>query len=120
MAQNETPDWRQQIRDRFPDWLTSAAILRFIDAMELDDRPYVGDIVSGEVISRAPFGVWVDIHCGFPALLLVPNMLNAQSSPITFDDFPQLHSVVHAEIVSLGVEGEIGLIQIAEPNATST
>ena len=111
--------WEEQLRKRFPDWLTSEGILRFMELTRLDDRPYVGDIVSGEVVARAPFGVWVDIDWGFPALMLVVNMLNAGTKSISFDSYPALGTIVYAEINSLGVEGEIGLTQIHNPETAT-
>jgi len=111
--------WEEQLRKRFPDWLTPEACLRFLEVSVSDDRPYVGDIVSGVVISRAPFGVWVDIDCGFLSLLLVVNMLEAEAKPISFDEYPELGTIIYAEIHSLGVEGEIGLSQIPNPKSVN-
>lgn len=114
------PDnWQDQLRERFPDWLTSKAIMRFLEMSEQNKRPFVGDLVSGEVIAVAPFGVWVDVNWGFPALLLAANMLNVEGERISEYDYPKLGTIIHAEITSLDVEGEIKLIQTPDPDAAT-
>lgn len=100
--------WREQIRARFPDWGTDAALARWPACRA---RLAAGQAVRGEVIARAPFGVWVDIATGHPALLLVPEMAGARERPIVFEDYPALGSTVEASIVALGERGEIGLSQ---------
>ena len=40
----------------------------------------VGQPISGIVVARAPFGVWLDIGVPFPALLLVPDMPGSQAT----------------------------------------
>jgi predicted RNA-binding protein with RPS1 domain len=100
--------WDDDIRVRFPDWGTDAARSRWPAARS---RLSVGQVVRGEVIARAPFGVWVDITVGHPALLMVPEMAGARERPITFEDYPPLGAVVEARIVSLGDRAEISLSQ---------
>ena len=55
--------WRRRCRGAaFPtdaDWSTVTA------------RVKVGDIATGVVVGRAPYGAWVDIGVGVPALLLI-------------------------------------------------
>ena len=67
--------WTAELRLRFPEWLTEDAKLRWDEAKRALD---IGQAISGEVVSRAPFGVWLDIGTSFPALLLVPDMKDAQ------------------------------------------
>ena len=71
----------------------------------------VGQLSTGVVVARAPFGVWVDIGVNFPALLLVPNMAGAKDHPIAFDDYPAIGTRLEACIIALGNRGEIGLMQ---------
>lgn len=59
-------DWEQRLSERFP----------FPDAEEaerewesLKDRLSPGQSVTGIVVTKAPFGAWLDIGVGFPALL---------------------------------------------------
>jgi ribosomal protein S1 len=100
--------WDGDIRSRFPDWGTDVALARW---PEVRARLTVGQAVRGEVIARAPFGVWVDIGSEHPALLLVPEMAGAGVRPIRFEDYPELGAVVEARIVSLGDRAEIRLTQ---------
>jgi hypothetical protein len=85
--------WREQIRSRFPDWGTDAALARWPGDRA---RLAVGSVVRGEVIARAPFGVWVDIAAAHPALLLVPEMVGARLRRMVFEDYPALGTVVEA------------------------
>jgi hypothetical protein len=100
--------WEDDIRVRFPDWGTDAARDRWPNAKA---RLSVSQMVRGEVIARAPFGVWVDIGAGQPALLLVPEMAGAWVRSVKFEDYPPLGAVIEARITRLGDHGEIGLSQ---------
>lgn len=108
----ERNNWRADIKSRFPDWQTDALIERWPTIRETLS---IGQSVSGEVIARAPFGVWLDINVGQPALLLVVNMKDAGVRRIAFDDYPQKGEVVAARINALGETGEIGLTQLDSP-----
>ena len=100
--------WAEDIRARYPDWGTDGALVQWNEARE---RIRIGQSVRGSVIARAPFGVWLDIEVGHPALLLVPEMRGAKEHRITFDDYPVIGAVVEAHIVALGDRGEIALSQ---------
>jgi transcriptional accessory protein Tex/SPT6 len=101
-------EWTSEIRDCFPDWQTDNATARW---PETKAQLSIGQKVSGEVIARAPFGVWVNIGVGHPALLLVPEMEGADKHPIKFEEYPPLGAIVTAWIVGLGDKAEIGLSQ---------
>jgi hypothetical protein len=100
--------WDNDIRARFPDWKTPAGLARW---QSVRQELSVGKAVIGEVIARAPFGVWIDIGAGFPALLLVPEMEEAHERRITFDDYPAIGSTVDSSIGWLGDGGAISLTQ---------
>jgi len=100
--------WGEDIRARFPDWGTATALVRW---PAIRSRLSIGQEVRGEVIARAPFGVWVDIAAGHPALLLVPEMAGACERRITFEEYPQRGAVIEARIIALGDRGEINLTQ---------
>jgi predicted RNA-binding protein with RPS1 domain len=100
--------WDDDIRARFPDWGTDAALARW---PEVRAQLSVGQAVRGAVIARAPFGVWLDIGAGQPALLHVPEMAGARERRITFEQYPELGMLVDARIIALGDRGEIGLSQ---------
>ena len=106
--------WDEDIRARFPDWGTDAALRRW-PTVKLELA--VGQAVSGEVIARAPFGVWVDIGVSLPALLLVPERTCAHERPIPFEKYPEVGTLVKARVVSLGDRAEIGLSQNAQFSA---
>ncbi|MCS7468528.1 hypothetical protein NZK35_17890 [Stieleria sp. ICT_E10.1] len=92
----------------FPDWQTDAATERW---PAIRESLSVGQTVTGKVVSRAPFGVWLDIDVNQPALLLVVNMDGADNRRITFDDYPEIGSELTTRINALGDTGEIGLTQ---------
>jgi predicted RNA-binding protein with RPS1 domain len=73
-----------------------------------------GQTVRGQVIARAPFGVWIDIDVGHPALLLVPEMRGARERRITFEQYPLIGTIVEARVICLGDRGQISLTQHAE------
>lgn len=100
--------WDGDIRARFPNWGTDAALARW---PEVRARLAVGQTVRGEVVARAHFGVWVDIGAGWPALLRVPEMGGARDRPIQFDEYPPLGGVVEAWVLWLGERAEIVLCQ---------
>jgi hypothetical protein len=100
--------WDDDIRARFPDWGTDAALARWPDVRA---RLAIGQTVRGEVIARAPFGVWLNIDVGHPALLLVPEMAGARDRPIRFEEYSPLGVVVEARIVWLGDRAAISLTQ---------
>ena len=100
--------WPEDIKARFPDWGTDRILLRW---PSIRQNVTVGQTVRGDVIARAPFGVWIDIGIGHPALLLVPEMEGARERSISFDEYPLIGMIVEARIVSLGERGEINLTQ---------
>ena len=100
--------WQDDIRACFPDWGTASASAR---GREARAGLRVAQTVRGTVIARAPFGVWLDVGVGFPALLLVPHMRGAKLRRITFEDYPALGTEVEGRINALGDRGEIGVTQ---------
>ena len=96
------------IRARFPDWGTDAVLARW---PAIRAELAIGQAVRGEVVCRAPFGVWVDIGVGQPALLRVPEMAGARERPIRFEDYPALGAVVEAWVMWLDDRAEIVLCQ---------
>ena len=100
--------WEEDLRDCFPDWRTDAALSRWFEART---RLSVGQRVHGRVVARAPFGVWVDISAGHPALLLVPEMAGAREHRMTFEEYPAMGAVVDAWIRCLGDDATIALSQ---------
>ena len=106
--------WSEDLRASYPEWGTEAAYARW---PEIRDRLRVGQPDRGPVIARVPFGVWIDIDAGHPALLLVPELRGAQARPITFDDYRAVGEVVEARIAWLEECGGIRLTQHAHVGA---
>jgi hypothetical protein len=109
-------DWNADIRRHFPQWKTDTALQRW---PQIRQGLAMGQAVSGTVIARAPFGVWLDIGVQQPALLLMVNMEEAKTRRIPFDDYSAKGSILEARINALGDAGEIGLTQHGPPS-TST
>lgn len=96
--------WKEPIVARYPDWGTERW-----EAMWRDREPpaAIGQEVEGEVISRAPFGVWVEAGLGTPALLLAPTM----AGPPRPGDYPAIGARLSARVNAVTPKGEIGLTQ---------
>ncbi|WP_165073608.1 S1 RNA-binding domain-containing protein [Paludisphaera rhizosphaerae] len=60
----------------------------------------VGESVRGPVIARRPFGVFVDIGVGFPALLEVIQFLDARQRRYSLDDYPAIGETITARVVA--------------------
>lgn len=100
--------WGEDIQDRFPHWGTDSALSCW---PKIRAELRVGQMVRGIVIARAPFGVWLDIGVGHPALLLVPEMREAKEWRIKFEDYPETGEPVEGRIIALGNRGEISVTQ---------
>jgi hypothetical protein len=103
-------EWRDDIKRHFPLWETTEALANWPDVLH---KLKPGQAVTGTVIARAPFSVWLDIGVGFPALLLVVYMKGADTRRITFDDYPAMGERVEGWITAMGDRGEIGVTQHA-------
>lgn len=57
-------EWGRKLEEHFGDWKS-----RVREWSEVKRKPQVGQPVEGIVIARAPFGAWLDIGIGFPALI---------------------------------------------------
>jgi hypothetical protein len=102
--------WAEDVQSRFSHWGTETALDGW---PQIRTALQVGQTVSGTVIARAPFGVWLDIGVDHPALLLVPEMRGARERRIAFEDYPLLGAIVDARIVALGegtINGERGRV----------
>ncbi len=102
--------WGQDIRARFPAWMTPAAAEIWPRCL---GRLEIGQPVTGEIIARAPFGVWIDIGVGWPAVVLIPEMRDEDGGRITYSRFPAKGSTVDGRVVGFGDGGEIHVTQAA-------
>ena len=65
----------------------------------LKRRLPIGASVNGRVVHRESFGVFVDIGVGFPALILVVRLKNADMTPYTsMDMYPAVNAEVDGRI----------------------
>jgi ribosomal protein S1 len=58
----------------------------------------VGGSVTGVVIGRAPFGAWIDIGVGFPALLEITVMAGLTPERYRVGDWCPVGSEISAEV----------------------
>jgi hypothetical protein len=100
--------WEEDLLARFPGWQSDAAAKEW---PAVKASLAVGQPISGIVVARAPFGVWLDIGVPLPALLLVPEMREAKQQRITFADYPPKGEEVHGRILHLGDRGQISITQ---------
>ncbi|MEM7456556.1 MAG: hypothetical protein AAF456_19580 [Planctomycetota bacterium] len=105
---NDQELWRERIRSKFPDWGTTEALK---DWSDVGNQISVGQEVSGTVISRAPFGVWLDIGLAWPALLRVVNMCSGDFGPVSLEQYPAEGTALNGRVNAVGDAGEIGLTQ---------
>ena len=73
----------------------------------------VGEAVRGPVIAHRPFGVFVDIGAGFPALLEVIQFGDAHERRYSFEDYPAVGETITARVVEFNNRNrQIGLTQL--------
>jgi ribosomal protein S1 len=74
----------------------------------------LGSKVQGIVVAQFPFGVFVDINAGFPALILVTRLRDADRQPYTrMERYPAIGSAVEARVcVWVFPQRQIGLTQL--------
>lgn len=77
---------------------------------------HLGQTVEGTVVLQYPFGVFVDIGFGFPALLLVVRFRDADTKPYTSTTmYPQIGERLSARIcVFNDRDHEFGLTQLEQ------
>lgn len=76
-------------------------------------RLATGESVRGSVIARRPFGVFVDIGAGFPALLEVIQFENARERRYEIEDYPAIGDPITARVVAFNDRNrQIGLTQL--------
>ena len=100
--------WREQLEAHFKGWPE-------LDQQSQDDIPSIGSVVTGVVVARAHFGVWLDVNCQIPALLLVVEFKDAGGRRHEFDDYPAIGDIETATVVARKLSGpmpQLGLSQI--------
>lgn len=59
----------------------------------------IGDEVEGKIMHTAPFGDFIDIGVGFPALLQIVDMLDMTPENYREGNYSQIGNIVNAKIV---------------------
>ena len=59
----------------------------------------IGDEVEGKVVHKAPFGDFIDIGVGFPALLQIVDMLDLTPEKYREGNYSQVGNIVKARII---------------------
>jgi ribosomal protein S1 len=62
----EFSDWGRLLAERFPKSKNDETEQKWA---ALQQRIAIGQLVTGVVVAKAPFGAWVDLGVGFPGLL---------------------------------------------------
>ena len=65
---NKEINWSEELINTFGNYLSEDLSGKWVAAKDLLKQ---GDQIKGRIIAKAPFGIWVDIGIGFPALLEV-------------------------------------------------
>lgn len=58
----------------------------------------IGAVVRGVVLAHFPFGVLIDVGTGYPAIILVTRLKNANEIAYTTDMFPPIGSEMEAKV----------------------
>jgi hypothetical protein len=95
-------NWGKELKNAFPDWDAGKSNHDSWD--EAVDDLQIGEEVSGTVVDRAPFGIFVDIGVGFPALLQIIMIREFDRDQYFFGDGWPIGADVKANIRGLGKE----------------
>jgi hypothetical protein len=110
-------DWGRLLSEHFPT-REPAAIEREWTALKR--RLSAGETVSGTVVAKAPFGAWIDIGVGFPALLEIILMEGLTPELYRADEWCPLGSEVTAFVGGFRDHAhQIGLwqVRLGQPDA---
>ena len=90
-------NWSELVREHFTN--------------QIPRLPNVGDSVSGKVVACAPFGIWLDINYGIPALLEIIQLDYQKYHPEHYPECtPDIDEEMDAFIVAI-TNKEIRLTQ---------
>ena len=110
-------NWGTLLTERFP-VRDSKKELAAWDAAK--QQLNIGSVVTGIVIAKAPFGAWIDLDVGFPALLEIVCVEGMTPERYQADDWCPLGSQVKAYVGTFNDRNhQIGLSQfqhhVAQP-----
>ena len=95
-------NWAEEVRRCFGDVTRPD---RLADWIRTRQEYPIGSKVSGTVVLKSPFGVWLDLGVGFPALLLVTRFKHQ----LEFQDY-----VDHGPVVGGQVDAVVFLLNDAD------
>jgi ribosomal protein S1 len=103
-------NWNQRLGEIFPD---SDSADKAEEWAALRERLSVDQVVDGTVVAKAPFGAWIDLGVGFPALLLIDVMEGLTPEKYRDGDWCPIGSRVTAKVSTFVDQNrQIGLWQI--------
>lgn len=103
-------DWGRLVTARFP---RREAAETQGEWEALKNQLAIDQSVTGIVIAKAPFGAWVDIGCGFPALLELPYIAGLTPARDRANDWCPIGGQITAFVSGFnGRNHQIGLWQI--------
>lgn len=90
-------NWGRLLLERFPphDSLTDQE-----NWEALKQQLAIGRTVCGVVIAKAPFGAWLDIGAGFPALLEIPDVEELTPERYRADEWCPIGATITAVVVA--------------------
>jgi ribosomal protein S1 len=87
----------------------------------LKQRLTIGQPVTGRVVAKSPFGAWVDLGVGFPALLEIVVMADLTPERYRAGDWCPVGSEVTANVAGFRDDNrQVGLWQVPHGHARST
>lgn len=92
-----TNSWGRTLSDRFP---SRDPVIMDREWAALKEGLRLGDSVTGTVLAKAPFGAWIDIGVGFPALLELPQIAGLTPAKYRADEWCAIGSEVNASVVA--------------------
>ena len=102
--------WERLLSARFP---SRDAVEVEREWVALKQQFSFGQSVSGVVVAKAPFGAWVDIGCGFPALLEIVCVAGLTPERYRSDDWCAIGSDVTAFVGGFNdTNHQVGLWQV--------
>jgi ribosomal protein S1 len=103
-------DWGQRLSERFP---SRDAAETEKEWAAVKQRITVGDSVTGIVFAKAPYGAWLDVGVGFPALLEIICIAGMTRERYRADDWCPFGTEVTARVGSFNDSShQIGLWQV--------
>lgn len=109
MSEAHDPDWRDRLAAIFPDWEDSSA--RSTEWQRASVALAVGARVGGTVICRAPFGAWIDLGIGFPAMAEIIHIHGLVPAEYQAGRWCPTGSLVEGTI-SAAAEGHVRLVDL--------